>query len=240
MEPEVKREEKSKVQNDNVNEPFFTLFLGFLLGVKHAFEADHVIAVSTIAAEQKNPFTSSLIGTFWGIGHTTTLFLIGLLVLLLKLSIPEKASLVFELFVGVMLILLGLRVLFQVRNMIHSHVHVHGKRKHEHTHVHSGGKKLHYHHRSFFIGIIHGLAGSGALMILVLSTINSLITGLFYIIIFGLGSILGMTIMSFFIGIPFFYAGKHVPAIDRILRLVAGLLSIVFGIYMIYQIGRAL
>lgn len=196
---------------------FFTLILGFILGIKHAFEADHIIAISTIVTEQKNPIKAALVGTFWGLGHTTTLFIIGVLVLLLKLSIPENISLIFELFVGVMLVILGVRAIKQGRIILHAH------RKH---------------HTSFLIGIVHGLAGSGALMILVLSTISSLAQGLYYILLFGLGSTLGMSAMSFLVSLPFIFSASKFPQMEKYLRLIAGTLSILFGLLMVYYIAN--
>lgn len=186
----------------------FTLILGFMLGIKHAFEADHVIAVSTIVSEQRNPFKAALIGTFWGLGHTTTLFIIGIIVLLLKLSIPEKLSLLLEGLVGIMLIILGIRVIIK-NNLLHTHKH----------------------HVSFLVGLIHGVAGSGVLMLLVLSTISSLLEGLYYILLFGLGSVLGMSTMSFIIGVPFLYSASKFPKLEKYLRFGAGVLSILFGCF---------
>lgn len=200
---------------------FFTLILGFILGIKHAFEPDHVIAISTIVTDQKNPLKAALVGTFWGLGHTTTLFITGVLVLLLKLSIPEKVSLTFEFFVGVMLIILGARAIQRGKVILHTH-------KHE------------KHHTSFLIGTVHGLAGSGALMLLVLTTIPSLSQGLYYILLFGLGSVVGMSAMSFLLGLPFLFSTAKFPQIEKYLRLVAGTLSIFFGLFWIYQIGKHL
>ncbi|MDP3732955.1 MAG: sulfite exporter TauE/SafE family protein [Candidatus Daviesbacteria bacterium] len=215
---------------------FFTLILGFVLGIKHAFEPDHMIAVSTIVVEQKNPLKAALVGTFWGLGHTTALLLTGILVLLLKLSIPEKLSLTFELFVGVMLVILGIRALHQSRLTFHAHQHGHEDLTHQHLHLH-GAKVTHRkHHTSFFIGTIHGLAGSGALMLLVLSTIPSLTQGLYYILLFGLGSTLGMTVMSFLIGLPFIFSASKFPQMEKYLRIFAGTLSILFGLFWIYEL----
>lgn len=195
----------------------FTLALGFILGIKHSFEPDHVIAVSTIVSEQKNPFKAMLIGTFWGFGHTFTLLIIGIAVLLLKLSIPEKLTLFMEGLVGIMLVILGIRVM------------VKGKQFH-----------IHKHHVSFLAGIIHGIAGSGVLMLLVLSTIPTFIEGLFYILIFGLGSTLGMSVMSFIIGIPFSYSFAGFPQLEKNLRFTAAVLSILFGLFVIFTSGLVL
>lgn len=196
---------------------FFTLVLGLILGIKHAFEPDHIIAVSTIVVGQKNPFKSALVGTFWGLGHTTSLFITGILVLLLKLSIPQNLSSFFELFVGIMLVILGVRAIRQKRLTLNSH------RKH---------------HTSFLIGTVHGLAGSGALMLLVLSTIPSLSQGLYYILLFGVGSTLGMSTMSFLVGLPFIFSASKFPELEKYLRLIAGTLSILFGLFWMYETGK--
>lgn len=216
----------------------FTLVLGFFLGIKHSFEADHVIAVSTIASEQKNPFKASLVGIFWGIGHTTTLFISGIIVLLLKISIPEKISMSLEGLVGIMLIILGTRVLIKTKSF-HSHKHEHEEKVHDHLHV-DEKKTEHKHHVPFFVGFVHGIAGSGAMMLLVLSTIPTVLEGLYYILIFGLGSILGMSIMSFVIGIPFLYSKNKLPKLENSLRFGAGILSVLFGLFVIYQVGLGL
>lgn len=219
-----------------MNSTLVALLLGFLLGIKHAFEADHLIAVTTMVSEHKNAFKAALVGTFWGIGHTTTLFLIGLLVLIFKLTITEELSNVFESLVGVMLVVLGVRALTSVRETIHTHMHEHQGTTHAHLHLHKADIKTHpLHKRSFLVGALHGIAGSGAVMLLILSTIKSITAGIFYILLFGLGSVIGMTIMSFVVGLPFVFSmGKYV-SIDRYLRSGAGIASILFGVYLIWS-----
>lgn len=188
-----------------------TLFVGFILGIKHAFEADHVLAVSTIVSERKNPFKAAIVGAFWGIGHTTTLFIIGIIILFLRVSIPERLNSSLEILVGIMLIILGLRVFKRDKSLL----------------------QYHKHHVPFFVGIIHGLAGSGVLMLLILSTITNFLEGMYYILFFGIGSILGMTIMSFVIGIPFSYSSSKFPKLEKYLRFLSGALSIIFGFFYI-------
>src|SRR3989338_3772304 len=101
----------------------FTFGFGLLLGVKHAIEADHVIAVSTIVSEQRSPSKAALVGTYWGVGHTTTLFIVGIVTLLLKVSIPERISLLLELLVGFMLIILGTKSILKRNISYHTHIH---------------------------------------------------------------------------------------------------------------------
>lgn len=222
-----------------MNQPLLTLVVGFVLGLEHAFEVDHIIAVSTMVSEHKNPFRAALVGTFWGIGHTTTLFVVGLIVLFFKLTIPQKIISSFEFFVGVMLIILGLRVLSHTRReQIHHHSHSHDDFTHTHLHLHPSRHQSYHHHRhSFVIGAVHGLAGSGALMVLVLSTVRSALTGAYYILIFGIGGVIGMTIMSFVVGLPFIFSVSKFGRVEKALKLVAGTVSIGFGMYLIYTIG---
>jgi len=206
------------------------LFIGLVLGIKHAFEADHLVAVSTMVSQHKHPLKAALVGTFWGIGHTLTLFVAGIFVLLFKFQITQQLSAVFEKSVGIMIILLGLFNLFKRQNdELHSHTHSHDGNKHEHVHVHSSSKKLHSHHKSFLVGIIHGLDGSGALMLLVLSTIHSTSQGLFYVLIFGIGSIIGMSAISMILGIPILYGSKKIPNLERYLQLLTGVIGVLFG-----------
>lgn len=191
----------------------FTLFLGLILGIKHAFEADHVIAVSTIASEQKNPFKTILIGILWGVGHTATLLVVGIFVLLLKITIPQSLNILLEGVVGVMLIVLGIKVF---KNDSSNHF---------------PNYKI-----PILVGFVHGVAGSGVITLLVLATMQSVLEGLYYILIFGIGSILGMTIMSFIIGLPFLYSKKKLPQLENSLRRGAAILSIIFGLFVIYKV----
>lgn len=213
------------------------LIFGFLLGVKHAFDTDHMVAVSTMISEFKNPLRAALVGTFWGFGHTTTLFIVGLIILLLKISIPENVSLFFELIVGFTLISLGVKAVWQSKINLHEHRHEHEETAHSHFHFHDLEKHFHGHHKSFFIGTVHGLAGSGALMILVLSTVHSIVEGIYYILIFGIGSIVGMSLISIILGFPLIYSTQKFPKAEKYMRIITGSLSILFGILLIYEIG---
>lgn len=215
---------------------FFSLVLGFTLGIKHAFEPDHVIAVSTIVNENKEPFKAIIMGMVWGLGHTTILLAVGILVLVLRIYVPQNLSLIFELIVGIMLILLGFRAVIGGKIKLHVHKHKHGKLLHEH--LHEVEEPRHIHHIPFAIGLVHGLAGSGVLMLLVLSTITTFLEGVYYILLFGLGSTLGMTLMSFLIGLPFSYSTNKFPKVEKYLRMAAGVLSILFGLFTIQAVLR--
>jgi sulfite exporter TauE/SafE len=220
---------------------FSVLVIGFVLGLQHATEADHLAAVSTIVSEKKNLFTASLVGGLWGIGHTISLFAVGLLVILLKVEISRSLEAKLEACVGAMLVLLGinaLRKLFMA-SKVHVHSHEHDGHKHVHIHTHGAGSKEESHHRlsprSIFIGMVHGLAGSAALMLLVVPTIPSQSVALLYILIFGVGSIGGMMAMSFLIGLPFHFTAGRFDILNRGIRLIAGVFSLGLGASIIYE-----
>jgi sulfite exporter TauE/SafE len=220
---------------------FSVLVIGFVLGLQHATEADHLAAVSTIVSEKKNLFTASLVGGLWGVGHTISLFVVGLLVILLKFQISESLEAKLEACVGAMLILLGLnalRKLFQA-SKVHVHSHEHDGHKHVHIHTHGQEGAEPSHHRlsprSVVIGMVHGLAGSAALMLLVVPTISSQALAILYILIFGIGSIGGMMAMSFLIGLPFHFTAGRFEILNRGIRLVAGVFSLCLGSSIIYE-----
>jgi high-affinity nickel permease len=211
-----------------VDHELLTLLFGLILGIQHAFEADHMAAVTAMTVEQKNPLKASLVGTFWGIGHTTTLFVMGMLVLLFRITIPERIGLGLEFIVGCMLVFLGVRTLLKSRVTAHDKAH---------SPMHTHERATNHHRRSFLVGTVHGLAGSGAVTLLVLSTISDTLQGLYYILLFGIGSILGMTIMSLLVGLPFFLSASRFPQTEKYLKITAGILSIFFGLNLMYQIG---
>ena len=212
------------------------LALGLVLGIKHAFETDHVAAVTTIVSEHKNPLRAALIGTFWGIGHSTTLLIIGLFVLIAKVAIPQKVSLFFEMLVGVALVCLGLLSIARVLKS-HKHTHQHGDTSHAHVHIHQTPNHTHFHKKSFLMGTLHGLAGSGALMLLVLSTIRTTIEGVFYILLFSLGSIGAMTFISMVLGLPFLLSARKFPNTQKYITAAAGSVSVFVGLGLVYEIG---
>jgi sulfite exporter TauE/SafE len=219
---------------------FSVLMIGFVLGLQHATEADHLAAVSTIVSEKKNLFTASMIGGLWGVGHTISLFGVGLLVILLKFEVSASVEAKLEACVGAMLVLLGLnalRKLFQA-SKIHVHSHEHDGHKHVHIHAHESATERSHHRlspRSVLIGMVHGLAGSAALMLLVVPTISSQAVALLYVLIFGIGSIGGMMAMSFLIGLPFHFTAGRFDVLNRGIRLVAGIFSLGLGASIIYE-----
>ncbi|MEY9867634.1 urease accessory protein UreH [Peribacillus sp. RS7] len=195
------------------------LTLGFLLGIKHSLEPDHVIAVATTAGNTKKISRSTLTGVYWGIGHTCTLFLTGMLYIWMKGEIPESLSMTLEFGVGVMLVILGAKSLFKDRLNI--------------TNDHDGLRPFLV---SALIGFVHGLAGSAAMVILTMSTVTGIGEGSIYIIIFGAGTIIGMLCFTTILGIPFALNGKNI-GLNRTFIKLAGAISFGFGLYYIYKLG---
>jgi len=227
-----------------------TLGLGFVLGLKHATEADHVVAVSAIVTEHKSVWKSALVGALWGIGHTFSLLVAGLILLLVRAKIPEHVGNWLETAVAVMIVGLGISVLVRLlRNKtIHVHAHEHDGHAHIHLHSHDHGREgVHAHsHRlgpwkakSVAVGVVHGLAGSGALTVLVMQELPSLATGLAYIVIFGVGTIAGMLLMSGLVSLPIAAAAGRYNRLHTALCTVAGVGSIAFGLYYGYSIWHA-
>lgn len=220
---------------------FSVLLIGFVLGLRHATDADHLAAVSTIVSERKNLFTASLIGGFWGIGHTVSLFAVGLVVIFLKLQISESIERKLEAAVGVMLVILGANALRKLlrSSRIHAHTHDHDGHAHTHIHIHKDETNERSHHRfsprSVVIGMVHGLAGSAALMLLVVPTIASPWLAMLYILVFGIGSVGGMILMSFLIGLPFHFTADRFDYLNRAIRLCAGIFSLGLGLSIIYE-----
>jgi high-affinity nickel permease len=223
---------------------FSLLSLGFLLGLKHALDADHVAAILTIATENRTFWRSSLIGFCWGVGHTVILLIVGTAVLLFKLTIPSAWAKLFEVAVGVMLVGLGLSVAFALwRERVHLHSHWHDDgEEHRHLHSHSRGAQHDHLHRfrleykSLAVGMVHGLAGSAALLLLVLAAVPSLGVGLVYILVFGTGSILGMVFLATAMSIPFAMSAERMARVQQTLRAAAALFSIVLGSTILFEL----
>ena len=229
------------------------LALGILLGLKHSLDPDHLVAVSTIVSEYRNPFRSFWIGVSWGLGHTTTLLLIGVVIIALRLTIPDRLALLLEFAVGVMLVALGAQVVYNFRKKkLHQHPHGHEEELHRHYHAHGAvaapetGSEHHgaidlgkpfLRKKSYFVGTVHGVAGSAALTLLILASIDSPIAGFAYIILFGLGSVLGMGIMTVLISLPIIVSANRMPNVNRFIQFGVGTLSILFGGLLMYQIG---
>jgi high-affinity nickel-transport protein len=247
------------------------LAIGFVLGMRHATDPDHVIAVSTIVSRERSIVKAALIGVLWGVGHTFTILLVGAGIILFGLAIPVRVGLTMEFSVGLMLILLGILNLTGAMQWIsekfspahpqvtgnHAHVHEHGSQVHLHWHSHRPEKEHHgesltppdwlggsssplglFHTlRPLFVGLVHGLAGSAAVALLVLSTIREPKWAVLYLLIFGVGTIAGMMLITAAISLPFSFAGYKFAWLNKSLVLGSGILSLAFGLFVCYQIG---
>ncbi len=229
------------------------LFLGFLLGMRHAVEADHIAAVASLSSRTDSIREGVRQGAAWGLGHTLTLFLFGSIVLFVANIVPEQIVRGIEFVVGIMLIVLGGDVLRHVlRDRVHFHTHTHTQidgsdTRHFHAHSHKGEEKRdhnaashqHVHPRGFpvralLVGLMHGMAGSAALILLTLQTLSSPWLGLVYIAVFGIGSIAGMALFSIVIAIPL-RAARHMTLVYNGLQTTIGVATIALGIFILVQ-----
>lgn len=194
------------------------LGLGFLLGLKHATDPDHIVAVTTFLGRERQLRRACGIGLFWGLGHTIALSIAGIIVIGLKIPVSKWLADRLELGVAAMLIVLGARLIARVHT-----------RWHEHHHDFAWPR---FGLRPLLVGIVHGTAGSAALTLLVLSTISSTVNGLLYILIFGIGSMLGMLTISLVLALPLQFAGERLHSAVRPIQFSTGLLSCAFGLYL--------
>lgn len=225
------------------------MLFGFLIGLRHALEADHVMAVASLTAE-KSTANAVRQGAVWGIGHTLTLLIVGGFVLYADGLIPENVANLLELMVGFMLLILGgdlIRRVIVNKWHIHTHEHADGRR---HIHLHSHADMAnqdtashdHLHQREFplralLVGLMHGLAGSAALVLLVLQTVQSPQIGVIYIIIFGLGSIVGMALLSVCITVPLNRSTHKISWLRTAISYAIGIFTLTLGAHTIYDIG---
>ncbi len=246
---------------------FAIILLGFFLGMRHATDPDHVVAVTTIVSRERTMLHAALIGALWGVGHTVTILLVGSAIILFKLTISPRIGLSMELSVGLMLILLGILNLTGVLRRATewltvrrlgpgAHSHFFFGRWMAHTHDKDGEpvyldsfsilgwtpqwwKKLGLFHvvRPLAVGIVHGLAGSAAVALLVLATISRPSWAIGYLLIFGLGTIAGMMLITAAIAVPFAYSAQRFLRLNRGLATASGLLSVAFGVFLCYQTG---
>lgn len=211
------------------------LFLtaGFLFGLKHALEADHLLTVTALINRTRFFHVAAWLATLWGLGHTVILLAVGIVVLAFKLAIPEMLAVTFELIVGVVLAMLGLQVLLKLgKDKFHLHAHEHGQIKHTHFHSH-GESETHIHnHKPLLLGMLHGLAGSAGLTILVLASVNSFTLGILYILIFGAGSVIGMIAVSSLVSLPFLFMKKE-SGVGEFLSAIVGLSGLILGLEII-------
>ena len=227
------------------------LSLGVVLGLRHSLDPDHVVAVSAIVGEYRNPMRAIWVGISWGLGHTATLLLIGIVIIALRLTIPDRMALLLEFFVGIMLIGLGVQVIYNFRKKrVHQHPHGHKVVAHRHYHSHVQAREHSQEHhkglgigkpflrkKSFLVGTVHGVAGSAALTLLVLASIESPLAGMVYILLFGLGSVLSMGVMTILISFPLVFSARRLPNLNQFIQVSVGCVSVLFGGFLIYEIG---
>ncbi len=227
------------------------LFLGFLIGIQHALEADHVAAVASLASRTGSLRAVVRQGAVWGLGHGLTLLLFGGAVLLFDRVVPETLARALEVAVGVMLVILGASVL---RRLVHDRIHFHRHRHsdgvvHMHAHSHAGEHGTHdperhaHGHpeglplRPLFVGMMHGMAGSAALLLLALASVQSAALGFLYVLLFGLGSVLGMAALSAVIAVPLTWSARVLTWGRHALQAAIGGATLLIGGAIVYQAG---
>jgi high-affinity nickel-transport protein len=256
------------------------LLLGFFLGMRHATDADHVIAIATIVSRQRTLRGSVLIGAAWGIGHTLTVLAVGSAIILFGVVIPARVGLAMELAVGIMLVILGLLTLTGMGRVLrdaiapgrpllahahghghdfalHDHAHAHGDYVHRHAHGHDardhghpadqtplarldrrlGTLSLYQWLRPLVVGIVHGLAGSAAVALLVLAAVRDPTWAIAYLLLLGAGTVAGMMLITVALAAPFAFSWSRLPRFNWQLRVASGLISLGFGLLLVYEIG---
>jgi len=225
-----------------------TLLVGFVLGLQHATDTDHIVAVTTLASHSENPRHSALVGALWGFGHMLTLFVVGSVLIVLRLRMSARAEWVLELVVALVLIWLGVHT---IRNCFsgryHFHAHEHGGRRHAHLHYHARDEHGHTHDAhagnparlghgpiSVLVGMAHGLAGTGALALVVLTSIPSRLLGVIYLLVFGFGALVGMVVFSALVGLPLAGAVRRLSWLNA-MRFAAGAGSALLGVVLAYR-----
>jgi cytochrome c biogenesis protein CcdA len=230
---------------------FGILGLGFLLGMQHALEADHVAAVSSIAARRSEVADIVKHGLTWGLGHTLTLFVFAGAAILLGEAMPEHLTQPLETAVGIMLVGLGAHVLWRLwRDRVHFHRHSHGDGTiHIHAHSHAGEAAPHarsqhghghgFRWRTLLVGLMHGMAGSAALLVLTVSQAQSPAAGLAYVALFGIGSMIGMGALSTLIAVPIAISARWLTFANRGLQGAVGIVTIAIGVHTIVSTAFA-
>jgi sulfite exporter TauE/SafE len=227
-----------------------TLLVGFVLGLQHATDTDHLVAVTTLASDAGSPRRSAMVGALWGLGHLFTLFMVGSALIFLRVRVSPRVEWALELAVALVLIWLGVhttRKCFTGR--FHFHTHEHAGHQHAHLHFHAKSEPRHVHDAhageplpresnhgptSVLVGMAHGLAGTGALALLVLTSIPSRVLGIAYLLVFGFGALVGMAMFSALLGLPLSRAARQASWLNA-MRIGAGALSSVLGAVLTYR-----
>jgi high-affinity nickel-transport protein len=245
--------------------------------MRHATDADHVVAIATIVSRERSMAGSALIGAAWGVGHTITVMAVGTAIIVFGVVIPPRLGMSMEFAVGVMLVVLGVLTLTGMGRVaraaygharlpggqerdLHDHLHTHGDYVHRHQHGHGPGAHGHAEEhtplgrldrsglgrisfyswlRPFVVGLVHGLAGSAAVALMILSIIREPVAALGYLLLFGLGTIVGMMLITLILSAPFTFTAVNLPKFNWRLRVASGLVSLAFGTVLIYGIGFA-
>ncbi|MFI5138606.1 MAG: urease accessory protein [Sphingobacteriales bacterium] len=229
----------------------FPLLLTIYAGFTHAFEADHLLAVSNIVSRRDHIWSSVKDGIFWGLGHSSTIVFIGVLMILFKVGISEHSFHYFEATVGLMLIALAVYRLMKFfrgkKLIIHKHGHIHTQGEHKHLHVHFAPKQSfrhtqfhththgHSHKLAYGVGLVHGLAGSGALIIIAMSQIKSPAQGMIYLVIFSAGCVGGMLVAAGLFSVPFSKKLIQAPVLQSMLIIATSVLCLLYGGKVIYE-----
>jgi ABC-type nickel/cobalt efflux system permease component RcnA len=221
-----------------------TLLVGFLIGLKHALEADHVAAVASLAWKTRSAREGLTLGASWGLGHTITLFIFSSIALILDTVVSTQLALTLEFFVGCMLVFMGGTIIKKiVKKRIHLHMHNHSDgTTHLHFHSHAQDNVEHQHThpqqfsiRALLVGMMHGMAGSAALIVLTLDSVSSIKTRLIYIFLFGVGSIIGMALLSLLMIIPFRHSEYAANRTYQGLQVFIGLVTLFLGMIIMYE-----
>ncbi|PCJ73681.1 MAG: high frequency lysogenization protein HflD [Rhodobacteraceae bacterium] len=219
------------------------LLLGLLVGMAHAFEADHMAAIGALASSGKaTPKRLAFLGASWGMGHTTTLFIIALPVILFGVILTERFAAGMEFAIGIMLVGLGAQVFYKLwKARVHLHLHEHGGKRHFHAHSHAGETMPHsenpHHHqhrafsiRAYAVGLAHGAAGSAGLVALAAAATQNAVTALVYIMVFGVGSILGMAALTYAASWPLRLAEKTASKLLKTVQMATGVAAVTVGV----------
>lgn len=237
----------------------FPILLTIYAGFTHAFEADHLLAVSNIVSQRDKIWASMKDGMYWGLGHSSTIFLIGIIMIIFKVGISEHSFHYFEATVGLMLILLAVYRLYQFfkgkKLVIHKHGHLHLDKEHKHLHMHFAPRKVlvqthahthshgpfhthshnHTHKLAYGVGLVHGLAGSGALVVLVMTQIKNPFDGIIYLLIFSAGCVAGMLVAAGLFSVPFSKKLIQAPVLQTVLIIATSVCCLLYGGKVIYD-----